>query len=174
VTITTSRPTLSGVPTARRALAPADLLRVAEGLAGSADGWPGLEDPAERCWRTIGLTDRFEAWIVAWPVGGAIELHDHGQSGGAVVVASGRLVETSLHTDRAGGPATRRTALDTGAHVLFGPGHVHDLVNEGPGPALSVHVYTPALRAMTFFDRGAGGGLVPVRTEHYRDGELVG
>jgi mannose-6-phosphate isomerase-like protein (cupin superfamily) len=151
-----------------------DLLQVAEGLACSADTWPGLDDPVERCWRTVAVTGRFEAWVVAWPMGGAIELHDHGRSAGVVVVASGRLVETSLHRDAGGALAERLTTVASGDHVLFGPGHVHDLVNEGPGPALSVHVYTPALRAMTFFDRSATGGLVPVRTEHYRDGFLVG
>lgn len=158
---------------ARLALAPDDLLEVAEGLARSADSWPGLDDPVERCWRTVAVTPRFEAWVVAWPVGGAIELHDHGRSAGAVVVATGGLVETSLHPDGAGGLDVRSTPVRAGGHVLFGPGHVHDMLNVGPGPALSVHVYTPSLRSMTFFDRGGPDGLVPVRTEHYRDGILV-
>jgi mannose-6-phosphate isomerase-like protein (cupin superfamily) len=173
VTITSRRPAAPAVPTSRWALAPADLLRVAEGLAHSADTWPGLDDPVERCWRMVALTERFEAWVVAWPVGGAIELHDHGRSDGVVVVAAGRLVETSLRLDADGGPAARSIPVASGDHVLFGPGHVHDLVNEGPGRALSVHVYTPALRTMTFFDRSTSG-LVPVRTEHYHDGVLVG
>jgi mannose-6-phosphate isomerase-like protein (cupin superfamily) len=158
----------------RRPLGPAELLEVAEGLAHSADSWPGLDDPVERCWRTIAITDRLEAWVVAWPVGGAIELHDHGDSGGAVVVASGLLVETSLHAGADGRLATRSTPVGEGGHVVFGPGHVHDMVNDGPGPALSVHVYTPALRSMTFFDSIDDAGLVAVRTEHYRDGLLVG
>ena len=35
------------------------------------------------------------------------------------------------------------------------------LVNPGPGPALSVHVYSPTLRTMTFFDPDGGRALVP-------------
>ncbi len=157
----------------RRALAPPDLLEVAEGLARAAHRWPGLDDPVERCWRTIALTRRFEAWLVAWPAGGAVELHDHGRSGGAVVVVSGDLVELSV--SRAGrGIAAATTPVPAGGHVLFGRGHVHDLVNEGPGPALSVHVYTPELRSMTYFDLRRTDRLVPVRTEQYRHGLLVG
>ena len=58
------------------------LLTVAEGLARSASTWPGMDDPSERCWRTIAATEAFEAWVIAWPVGGSIELHDHGDSSG--------------------------------------------------------------------------------------------
>jgi hypothetical protein len=64
--------------------------------------------------------------------------------------------------------------IHAGGHVVFGPGHVHDLVNHGPGPALSVHVYSPALKAMTYFDWSPRNRLVPVRTEEYREGLLVG
>ena len=160
--------------TRRRDLSPDELLEVAEGLAHTADTWPGLDDPSDRCWRTIAVTQRYEAWVVAWPVGGSIELHDHGGSSGAVVVTSGRLVESSLRTGAQGRLEPVTLAVGTGGHVVFGPGHVHDLVNEGPGPALSIHVYSPALRTMTFFDRRAGRGLVAVRTEEYREGVLVG
>lgn len=174
----TIAPWRTGEPTRRvnrrRTLAPHDLLEVAEGLARSAESWPGLDDPSDRCWRTISATNRYEAWVVAWPVGGSIELHDHGDCSGAVVVASGRLVESSLRTGAHGRLEPVTLAVATGGHVVFGPGHVHDLVNEGPGPALSVHVYSPALRTMTYFDRRADHGLVAVRTEEYREGVLVG
>jgi predicted metal-dependent enzyme (double-stranded beta helix superfamily) len=146
---------------------------MARGFAGSAMSWPGLDDPSERCWRTIAATDRFEAWVVAWPVGGNIELHDHGGSAGAVVIASGTLVETSVRPDGSELDATS-TAIHTGGHVVFGPRHIHDLVNHGPGPAVSVHVYSPALHAMTFFDWSDRHRLVAVNTEEYREGLLVG
>ena len=157
----------------RSSLEPVDLLAMAHGFAGSAPSWPGMDDPSERCWHTIAATDRFEAWVVAWPVGGNIELHDHGDSGGAVVIASGSLVETSVRSDDLGLHATS-LSIHTGGHVVFGPKHVHDLVNNGPGPALSIHVYSPALRTMTYFDRRDGRQLVPVRTEEYNEGLLVG
>ena len=146
---------------------------MAHGFAGSATSWPGMDDPSVRCWRTIVATDRFEAWVVAWPVGGNIELHDHGGSAGAVVIVSGTLVEASVLPDDGELDATSMS-IHPGGHVVFGPGHVHDLVNNGPGPALSVHVYSPALQAMTYFGRSDRNRLVPVRTEEYRKGLLVG
>jgi mannose-6-phosphate isomerase-like protein (cupin superfamily) len=150
-----------------------DLLTVAEGLARSASAWPGMDDPSERCWRTIAVTEKFEAWVIAWPVGGSVELHDHGDSAGVVVVASGTLVETSIRADSDGRLGTVTEPVDAGQHVIFAPGHVHDMVNEGPGPALSIHIYSPALRTMNFFETGHLHGLVPVRTEEYREGLLV-
>ena len=159
--------------TRRRSPEPLEMLALAHGFADSATSWPGMDDPSERCWRTIAATDRFEAWVVAWPVGGNVELHDHGGCAGAVVVASGTLVETSVRAHSGVLEATSRW-IHTGDQAVFGPGHVHDLVNHGPGPALSVHVYSPALHAMTYFDWSDRNRLVAVRTDEYREGLLVG
>jgi hypothetical protein len=41
---------------------------------------------------------------------------------------------------------------------------VHDVVNAGDEPAVSVHVYAPPLVAMTFYEV-AGDAVRPVRTE---------
>ena len=59
---------------------------------------------------------------MAWPVGGAVELHDHGDSAGAVVVASGRLVETSLHPDADGRLVARSAPVGAGGHVAVRAG----------------------------------------------------
>jgi len=53
---------------------------------------------------------------------------------------------------------------------VFGPGHVHDVANQGRGPALSVHVYSPVLTSMTCFEQRGDAGLVPVRCEAFSDG----
>jgi cysteine dioxygenase type I len=155
-------------------LAPLELVATAHRFAGTASSLPGMDDPCERCWRTIAADHRCEAWVVAWPVGGAIELHNHGNSAGAVVVVSGTLVETSVRHSDHRQLAMSSLSVGTGEHVAFGPGYVHDFVNHGPGPALSVHVYSPALHAMTYFDWSDGQGLVRIRTEEYREGLLVG
>ena len=157
----------------RRALLPVDLLATAQRLACSADSLPGMDDPSERCWRTIIANEQVEAWVVAWPVGGAIELHDHGNSAGAVVVARGTLNETSVRTGDDRTHFATSTSISTGDHVVFGRNYVHDFVNGGPGPALSVHVYSPALRSMTYFDWNDRDGLTGVRTENYCEGLLV-
>ena len=157
----------------KRILAPVELLATAQQLAHVATSLPGMNDPCERCWRTIAANEHFEAWVVAWPVGGTIELHDHGNSAGAVVIASGALSETSVRPSDDRNVIATSSSIDTGEHVLFGPGYVHDFVNVGPAPAVSVHVYSPALRSMTYFNWGDGEGLVGIRTESYYEGLLV-
>jgi Cysteine dioxygenase type I len=157
----------------RPVLTPVDLLSTAHRFACSATSLPGMDDPCERCWRTIAANEDFEAWVVAWPVGSTIELHDHGDSAGAVVVASGVLHETSIRPGKDHRLRAVTTPVGTGEHVLFGSGDIHDFVNIGPGPALSVHVYSPALHSMNYFDWSDGDGLVQVRSESYYEGLLV-
>ena len=43
-----------------------------------------------RTWRLVAQTPDFDAWLIAWPSGGKIDLHDHGNSTGALSVISGR------------------------------------------------------------------------------------
>ncbi len=154
----------------RERLSTGELLVVAQSLARTASSWPGTEVPRTRSWHTVATTDRYEAFVIAWPEGGAIELHDHGDSAGAVVVAGGSLVETVVGHDVDGSLVAVSRSLDEGSHLVFGPGHVHDIVNRGPGPALSVHVYSPVLRSMTFFEARDDVLLVAVRTEDYSTG----
>ena len=75
-----------------------------------------------------------------------------------MVVASGLLHETSIRPDKDHRLSANTTPVGTGEHVLFDSGDVHDFVNVGPGPALSVHVYSPALHSMTYFDWSDGDG----------------
>jgi mannose-6-phosphate isomerase-like protein (cupin superfamily) len=149
-----------------------ELLAIAEGLAVSAHSWPGMERPSRRIWDVMVASDTFEAWVIAWPPGGAIELHDHGGSSGAIVVASGELTETTV-TERPDGVAnTETTVLPAGRSTTFAAPHVHDLMNLGAVPAISVHAYAPRLTAMTNYDM-VQGRLVAGRTVHYRFGAAI-
>jgi hypothetical protein len=148
-------------------LSTAELLVIAQGLAPSASSWTATADPWTRSWHTVASTDRYEAFVIGWPVGGSIELHDHGESAGAVVVAGGHLVETVVGHDVDGSLVADSRTVVAGGHLVFEPGHVHDIVNHGPGPAVSVHVYSPVLRSMTFFEARDDVLLVAVRTEDY-------
>jgi len=136
-------------------MAPSELLAIAGQLAHRAQQWRGMRSPTRRVWDLILASEVFEAWVIGWPPGGSIELHDHGGCSGAVVVASGELVETVVE-HRRGGLETRSTVLPTSASVTFGSTHVHDIVNLGTAPAISVHVYAPRLTSMTYyaFDNG--------------------
>jgi len=92
-----------------------------------------------------------EAWVIAWPPGGAVELHDHGGSSGAVVVVAGELTETSVVHRGRRRPVLATTTIRPGRPVHFSGHHIHDVVNDGDVPALSVHVYAPRLTSMTYF-----------------------
>jgi mannose-6-phosphate isomerase-like protein (cupin superfamily) len=127
------------------------LLAVAESLKATALSWPGLADPTKRKWDLIATSASFEAWVIAWPSGGEIELHDHGGSAGVVVVVQGELVETSVSLLH-GGVITETNILKAGDSVTMAPEHVHDIANLGEMPALSVHVYAPRLTTMTYYD----------------------
>jgi len=148
------------------------LLALARGLTRNVGLWPEVFAPAERVWHRMVSSDDFEAWVIGWPPGGAIELHDHGDAAGVVVVASGELVQSAVTTGADGAVGTATTVLATGGSVTFGAGHVHDIVNMGVAPAVSVHVYAPRLTAMTFY-RIARGRLVRDRTVRCEQGEAT-
>ena len=114
--------------------------------------WPGALDVEDRSWRLVTRTAEFDAWLIAWPTGGKVELHDHGASSGAVSVISGTLVEAVPWRDDTGRLALVHNELRAGTTLGFGAGHVHDVTNEAGEVALSLHVYSPALTSMTSFD----------------------
>lgn len=128
-----------------------DPLEVAARLA-PAMRWDDAIGVRVRSWRRVARADGFDAWLIAWPRGGRVELHDHGRSHGAISVISGTLVETSPCSDDSGALALCRRDIGAGTVLGFGPGHVHDVTNEAAQHALSLHVYSPALSAMTYYD----------------------
>jgi hypothetical protein len=142
---------------------------VARQLAGSPElWWPRVRrDSGQRWYVPLIEGPDFEAWLLGWPVGQGIELHDHGDSSGALVVVEGLLMETYLEAAdwvRPGG-RLRHRLLPEGTLVAFGPDHIHDVVNGGDRQALSIHVYSPRLRSMTFYENRPDRGLAAVRTE---------
>ncbi|MGB8859491.1 MAG: hypothetical protein WCC60_09555, partial [Ilumatobacteraceae bacterium] len=58
---------------------------VAAQLAAQQTAWEirAGETPTERCYERILLTATHEAWVICWPAGTELELHDHGNSSGA-------------------------------------------------------------------------------------------
>ncbi len=149
-----------------------ELLAMAEGMAPSALGWPGMEGITSRRFELLASSDTFEAWVIGWPPGGTIELHDHGLSAGAVAVAGGELVETLVSESDDGSVATSRRRMVAGTSWAMGSRHIHDVVNDSRLPAVSVHVYAPRLTAMTHY-RIVDGRLRPEKTVRYRVGNVV-
>jgi predicted metal-dependent enzyme (double-stranded beta helix superfamily) len=152
---------------------PAELRAIARGLAASAGDLGHLAAGTEREWLLVAESEAYEAWVIGWPAGGALELHDHGGSRGVVSVVSGSLVETSVA--RFGDRLTLRTRTISVATspLSIGCERIHDVMNPGPAPALSVHVYSPRLTSMTFFEL-AYDGLRAQRTDHLGASEPAG
>jgi hypothetical protein len=128
-----------------------DLLEdIAAGLARSVT--PQLLPPREeRRWSRLLVTYSYDAWLIGWPPGTGLDLHDHGGSQGALCVVRGTLDESRLVRGSGGGVAARR--LTAGTASSFGPHHVHAIHNTSPDiEALSVHVYSPPLSTMNFVD----------------------
>jgi Cysteine dioxygenase type I len=150
----------------RPAYSPADLLAVAKAHAGSLSVAlrPEAPEPTERTYRLLASDDDVEVWVIHWPAGGHIELHDHGESSGAVWVVRGSLEE---HVAEFNGPraALRRRRVDHGGGISFGSRYVHDVHNAGPQAATSVHAYSPPLQSMTYYGFGLRS-LTVARTEH--------
>ncbi len=104
-----------------------------------------------------------QIWVLSWLPGQGTPLHDHSSSAGAFAVVRGELTERVVSSGPAG--VHERTAhLGADRVRQFGAHYVHQVSNEGGEPAVSVHVYTPALREMNTYDAD-GGRLLRTGTE---------
>lgn len=114
-------------------------------------GWETLVGPLprERSYRRIVASADFEAWLIFWPEGRRLELHDHGGASGAFQVVAGALDE---HYLLGGVPPVQRRRIPTGGRVSFDGTYVHDVANASLAGATSVHVYSAPERTMTFYD----------------------
>jgi hypothetical protein len=141
--------------TPRPALPPRGLAALARRYAANPTIWsvdPEF-DPVDRWYARLASEADHEAWLLTWLPGQATDLHDHGGSAGAFHVVSGALTE---QTPRRGLRMTSRR-YPAGSTRPFGARHIHRVANEGVVPAISLHVYGPALTSMTRYriERGA-------------------
>ena len=159
MTLARSTSAIPGVNT----FTPVQLLRVARLVAADPE-LPALlparlEDPGGRRWHQLAGTDHLQLWLIEWPPGARTGFHDHGGSHGAFTVVRGALTERQVV--RGDDPGGR---LGEGEGRAFGANHLHDVVNDGEGPALSIHAYSPRLDQMTHYDV-ADGRFVPSGVE---------
>ena len=115
------------------------------------------------------LDDHLEVWLICWSQRQDTGFHDHDRSRGAVSVVSGALAERRLAV---GGPPPPTAIYPTGAAFSFGATHIHDVSQTGAGLATSLHVYSPPLGEMGFYEVGADG-MLGRRTGDYRRGVLL-
>ena len=118
---------------------------IAQEFALDRDRWKGLlrYDPAERFSVLVERTDDHEVWLMSWLPGQSTDLHDHGSATGAFTIVSGVLTETVM---RAG--VTHD--LKPGQSRVFAPNYVHQVVNNGADPAVSIHVYRTTREMRTY------------------------
>lgn len=144
------------------------LVSAAWRLAAHRGSWAPLVSwsPDERVAVRVGATSTYEAWLLTWLPGQTTGLHDHGGSNGAFVVLEGSLEEATLAPPRRRQPAAlvHRT-LEAGRARSFGPHHVHQVSCRSAGPAVSLHLYGPALASMRRYELDDEGRAVIVARE---------
>jgi hypothetical protein len=135
------------------------LAAIAAGLASVTVPWELGHDevPAERRYERVLSTPAYDAWVISWPSGGALDLHDHGGSAGAFSVVAGQLDEATVD-----GTVTVVRTFSAGQTTTFNSTRVHAVVNRGSVVATSVHVYSPPLSSMVYYGVDDDGGLVAV------------
>ena len=135
------------------------LAAIAAGLASVTVPWELHPDEprTERRYERVLRTPAYDAWVICWPIGGALDLHDHGGSAGAFSVVAGQLDEA-----RVDGSVTVVRTLTAGQTTAFGSTRVHAVANRSNVVATSVHVYSPPLSSMVYYDIDGELGLVAV------------
>jgi quercetin dioxygenase-like cupin family protein len=126
-------------------------------------------DPERRWYRLLRSDDYVDVWLISWATEQAAELHDHAGSLGALTVVSGTLVE-----QRWAGHELRARRVGAGRSLGFPLGHVHDVGNTEPTPAVSVHAYSPPLTAMSYYAVEPGGRLRRTRSVLVESGSSEG
>jgi cysteine dioxygenase type I len=144
----------SGGPPVAEFLAPQELREIVSKIAGEPALWSKSVrfDLTERFYSRLrfeGVDERaVELWLICWDIGQDTLLHDHGGSSGAFTVARGSLLEDF---GTVGGTALRTRRHAAGDAAGFGADYLHNLVNVGTEPTVSIHAYSPPLRAMNFY-----------------------
>jgi predicted metal-dependent enzyme (double-stranded beta helix superfamily) len=139
----------------------ADHLALALRYAATPDEWPVAPrfNPVDRWYHRLTLADDHEVWLLTWLPGQGTDLHDHGGSAGAFHVFGGTLTEDTVVTPPSSAPRVASRDLGEGAGRRFGARHIHRISNRSTRPAVSIHVYGPALTTMTRYRIDPARGL---------------
>jgi len=93
-----------------------------------------------------------DIWVISWLPGQSTGYHDHGESAGAFVIATGTLEEQL--------PGEQTRVILPGQLRAFGADFAHDVRNISNAPAVSIHAYSPPLSEMNEYEL-EGSRLVP-------------
>ena len=110
-------------------------------------------DAEERVFVRLHRDDHLDAWLICWVSSQQTGLHDHDASGGAVRVIEGQLTEDRLVL----GGSVATVAYEAGQAFRFDASRIHDVRHAGAVPAVSLHLYSPPLLRMGFYEVGEDG-----------------
>jgi predicted metal-dependent enzyme (double-stranded beta helix superfamily) len=134
-----------------------DHLAIAARYAAAPEEWAVAPrfNPVDRWYHRLAAADDHEVWLLTWLPGQGTDLHDHGGSAGAFLVFGGTLTEDTVAVTPGAPPRITARELGEGAGRRFGTRHIHRVTNRSARPAISIHVYSPALTVMTRYRIGA-------------------
>ena len=99
-----------------------------------------------------------DIWVISWMPGQSTGFHDHGESSGAFVVASGILEEHRA--------SEQPLVIPPGKSRAFGPDYAHDVRNVSIAPAVSIHAYSPPLTDMNEYELDGNLLILRERASH--------
>jgi rhodanese-related sulfurtransferase len=115
-------------------------------LFAASDGWLDRVRlrTEDRWYERLHRGPDYDLWAISWMPGQSTGFHDHGQSAGAFVVATGTLEEHR--------PGLQSDVIPPGKPRSFGPAYAHDVRNVSEAPAVSIHAYSPPLSEMNEYE----------------------
>ncbi len=146
-------------------ISPSQLATEAIRLAAHTELWQALVryDAVSRYYARLVEGGPYEAWLLTWLPGQGTEWHDHANLGrvdgsaGVFTVLRGTLTERHARPEDGGlRIASGSRLLVAGELRPFGERHVHKVSNDQLEPAVSLHLYAPALAGMNAYTPVAG------------------
>jgi hypothetical protein len=109
----------------------------------------------ERHYEQLWRDDHVDIWVISWVNGNDTGFHDHDTSSGAVAVTVGEVVEEQFMLS----VAPRRIRHCAGTAFDFSSHHVHRMCQDSPGPAVTIHAYSPPLIRLGAYAVAPDGAL---------------
>jgi hypothetical protein len=114
-------------------------------------------DPETRYFNQLYRDANLDVWLICWLDAQDTGYHDHELSSGAVYVAEGSLCEDYFYRDAEGWITVKTRERPAGTVFDFDGASIHGVRHAGGPPATSIHVYSPALWRMGYYEPGEGG-----------------
>ena len=114
-------------------------------------------DPHTRYFHQLYRDLNVDVWLICWLDAQDTGYHDHDLSSGAVYVIEGSLCEDYFYRDAGGWISVQTRERPAGTVFDFDGSSIHGMRHAGGPPASSIHVYSPALWRMGYYEPGEGG-----------------